>query len=260
MTTQTDADLWEVAIESRLLDVWTCLPGYVAQVYSDRGYQYVDVVPAVRRPVRTAEDELVAEELPVLTGVPVGFPQGGGFFLSMPLKVGDVVTVVFAQWSIDGWTEQGKRGATAAVDAPDVGSHRADGAIALPCGPMPVPSLLADVSSEKLVIAEDGGVKLEMGQGSVSVLGDLKVEGSVDLGELKAADFVALAAKVDAEIKRLDQAIETLKSATSAGLNTAGTSTAAAATGSVAQAAFDAATAGVPGSAGGTGAERVRAS
>ena len=37
MTTQTDADLWEVAIESRLLDVWTCLPGYVAQVYSDRG-------------------------------------------------------------------------------------------------------------------------------------------------------------------------------------------------------------------------------
>ena len=34
---------------------------------------------------------------------PVGFPQGGGFFISMPLKVCNVVTVVFAQRSIDTW-------------------------------------------------------------------------------------------------------------------------------------------------------------
>ena len=112
-----------------------------------------------------------------------------------------------------------------------------------------MPSLLADVSPEKLVIVEDGMVKLEMGQGAVSVLGDLKVEGRMILGENEAAEFVALAAKVDAEIKQLDEVLATLKVATSAGLSTAGTSAAGSPTGAVAQEAFDGATAGIPGSA-----------
>ena len=63
---------------------------YVAKVYADRGHQYVDVVQALKRPIRTPAGELQPEDVPVLTQLPVGFPQGGGFFLSLPLALGDV--------------------------------------------------------------------------------------------------------------------------------------------------------------------------
>lgn len=186
MTTPTDADLIQLALEDRLLDVWTCLPGYVAKVYADRGHQYVDVIPAVSRPIRDENGDLTVEALPQLIAVPVAFPQGGGFFLSLPMAVGDVVTVVFAQWSLDQWTESGQRGASEGVAAAGTGIHGPAGAIAFPCGPMPRTSLLKDVSPEKLIIARDGAERIEMGGEEVKVIcpkitldGEVTVTGDV---------------------------------------------------------------------------------
>ncbi len=42
-------------------------------------------------------------ELPVIPGVPVLFPQGGGFSITWPLVVGDRVMLVFQSRDIAGW-------------------------------------------------------------------------------------------------------------------------------------------------------------
>ena len=206
MTTPTTADLLRSAVEERLADVWTCLPAYVSKVYADRGHQFVDVIPALTRPIRTEDGELQPEELPQVTGVPVAHLQGGGFFVSVPLAVGDVVTLVFAQWSIDQWTESGERGSAAPVTSAATGLHSPSGAIAFPSGPMPVPSLLKDVSPDKLVIARDGAERIEMGGGQVTIIcpkikldGEVTVTGAIVAeSTIDAKDAIASKAEVTA--------------------------------------------------------------
>lgn len=47
------------------------------------------------------------ERLPVLQGVPVCFPQGGGFSITWPLQSGDYVLVVFSERSMERWMARG---------------------------------------------------------------------------------------------------------------------------------------------------------
>lgn len=182
-------ELLQLAVEARLFEVHTSLPGQVVAVHSDAKSkrQFVDVRPSLRRCLEAAPESaapFVEEELPVLPRVPVGYPQGGGWFVAWPLKPGDFVTLVFAERSIDRWIATARKSRQAAISTGDVGTHSLDGAIALPVGPAPAAELLQGVEPDKLVLGHVSGSPLLSfaEDGTVTLTGSLVVSGEVTAG------------------------------------------------------------------------------
>lgn len=98
-------------ITSQLKDLHTSLPGIIQSF--DAATQLATVQPAIKRVFVTREGDgdtefLTPSNLPILINVPVVFPRGGGFSLTMPVKPGDECLVVFCERSIDNWHETGK--------------------------------------------------------------------------------------------------------------------------------------------------------
>ncbi len=137
------------AIESRLVDVHTSLPGRVESY--DVARQVADIKPMLRRVIRRADMTRVSEELPVIPCVPVLWQRGGGAFLSLPLTAGDFGLLVFADYTIDRFRSTG--------DDSDPGDERRfdlANATFFPCGPYPSSDTLADSSGSEVRIGLDG--------------------------------------------------------------------------------------------------------
>lgn len=140
------------AIEARLADVNTCLPGRV-EAY-DASSDTVSVQPLIRRKWR---HKAAPTALPVVSGVPVHRPRSSDSWLALPDPVkGDLVLLVFAQRALEPW--HGKGGLCDPVD-----SRRFDlsDAIAIP-----------GLYDRTRVIARKGArtsVELANGQGWVEV-------------------------------------------------------------------------------------------
>jgi hypothetical protein len=182
-------ELLQLAVEAKLFELHTSMPGQVVAVHSDAKSkrQFVDVRPTLRRCLEAEPDSaapFVEEELPVLPRVPVGYPQGGGWFVCWPLKPGDFVTLVFAERSIDRWIATARKSRQAAVSTGDVGTHTLDGAIALPMGPAPSAELLQHVDAAKLVLGHASGTPMLSfaEDGTVTLTGSLVVSGEVTAG------------------------------------------------------------------------------
>jgi hypothetical protein len=94
-------DAISVAIEARLKEVHTCLPGIVQKF--DPTTQTATVQPAIQRifidkgPVK----------LPLCVDVPVQFPAGGDFVLTFPVHANDECLLVFSERAIDFWWDRG---------------------------------------------------------------------------------------------------------------------------------------------------------
>lgn len=196
------AELLQEAVAAGLLEVHTGMPGQVVAVHDGAGKrQFVDVRPCLRRAIEADEESaepFVEEELPILPRVPVGFPQGGGFFVSFPLIPGDFVYVVFAERSLDRFIATARKAQQKAISTGDIGTHSLDGAFALPNGPAPSANLLEGVSGTDLVIGLSGGTTIHV-----------KLNGEIHLGSNAAADYVALAALVKSELQALWDALGT---------------------------------------------------
>ncbi|MGE4504029.1 MAG: Gp138 family membrane-puncturing spike protein [Desulfovibrionaceae bacterium] len=93
------------AMDGRLAEVWTALPGIV-QDY-DAQAQTVSVQPTIKGRITRPDGSIVSVALPLLVDVPVQFPNGGGFSLTFPIKPGDEALVAFASRCIDGWWQSG---------------------------------------------------------------------------------------------------------------------------------------------------------
>jgi protein gp138 len=109
--------------------------------------------------------------------VPVAYMQGGGFFISVPLAVGDVVTLQFAERSLDQWLQTARKGSQRAVIPGDLGLHPLEGALALPTGPAPRGDLLQGVHATDLVIGLSGATPA--GQIHITPTGDVLIGGSL---------------------------------------------------------------------------------
>lgn len=166
---------------SQTLDqVHTALPGRVEKY--DPSTQTADVKPMVR---------VGGQTLPVLPNVPIGFPRGGGGFLSFPVEKGDFVFLLFAESSIDRWR------ATAADSLPgDLARHSLTAAVALPCV-YPTARRLADAHANNVVLGMDGGAQIHVSPTGLA------------LGAESPSDFVALASKVDAFMAAFDTLFRT---------------------------------------------------
>jgi hypothetical protein len=188
------ADLLQDAAAQSQFELHTAMPGQVVSIYADAQTkrQFADVQPCLRRALATDDDALepLAEEsLPVLPRVPIAYMQGGGWFVSLPLKVGDFVLLIFAERSIDRWLAVAKKNSQATIATGDIGPHTLDGAIALPVGPAPIGELLDGVSATDLVIGKSGG-------GMLISIGDSLLQ----LGATSGTDFVALAGLVKSAV------------------------------------------------------------
>ncbi len=92
-------------IEKRILAMFGPTPGRITAY--DSATQKASVQPLIYR-ARTAEGgERVAERVSIVHNVPVVFPGGGTYRLTVPLVVGDTVLLVFADSSLDRWLQRG---------------------------------------------------------------------------------------------------------------------------------------------------------
>lgn len=176
------AEVLEGAINARLLDLHTMLPGRVESY--DAAKQVADVTPVVRRPIRTDDDDLDHEELPVIANVPVQWPRGGGFSLHFPLAKGDHVMLVFSEAAIAQWRESGELS-----DPGDLRRHDLSYPIAIP-----------GISHEVAPLADTPAT----GTGTITVGAGGVLRVSTAGG---TADFVALATKVSTALTDLKNAI-----------------------------------------------------
>lgn len=106
----TDVEVIRAALESRLLDVHTCLPGKV--VIFDPSTQSVNVQPTVKRAVPKTDGDgdgdVEHEELPIIHNVPVAFPGGGGYSMRFPITPGDHVWLMFSESAMATWRTTGQ--------------------------------------------------------------------------------------------------------------------------------------------------------
>lgn len=183
-------EVLRAALDSKIGEVHTCLPAKV-ELY-DETQQKVNVKPLLKRTVIDDAGGEIVEVLPVVQSVPVVFPRAGGFFITMPIRVGDFVALFFSERSLDRWIVSD--GADA--DPVDVRTHDLSDAIAVP-GLYPFSAAL-DADPDDMVLGKEGGFEVHI------------KDDQIDLGSKDAADFVALAGLVKTEITALRSAVNSL--------------------------------------------------
>lgn len=93
--------VFQIAVDSRLADVNTCLPGEV--VSYDRDTQTAKIQPSLK--IKYADGSLV--DRPIINRVPVQFSGTQEIKIHFDLKPGDTGILVFSQRSLDKWKETG---------------------------------------------------------------------------------------------------------------------------------------------------------
>jgi hypothetical protein len=121
------ADVIRTAMEARIDTIYTALPGRILAF--DRGAQTCDVRPMVEQAYHDEFGERKTTALPVITGVPVLFPGGGGTRIVWDLHGGDGCLIVFSSSSLEGWRKSDGQGFT---DSGNDYHHSLNDAIVIP--------------------------------------------------------------------------------------------------------------------------------
>lgn len=171
-------ELIAAAIDSRLLDLHTGLPGIVDSY--NPATQTASVKLAVRRPIE-GTDGTEFEEIPIIPNVPVGWFSSGGFAVQFPISPGDGVWLMFSEAAWAHFRTTGEVG-----DPGDFQRHSLSYAVALPIV-RPNPKALTAIGANEGVIDVPSGNTLRVGGPS--------------------AQLVALSNKVQAQFQSLKSAI-----------------------------------------------------
>ena len=146
----------------------------------DATKQRVTVQPLILDGYTDENGDRQAERLPVINGVPVVFPGGGGFRVTFPIAVGDVVLLVFSSSSLDRWLALGGE-----VDPEDDRRHDLNDAIAIP-GLHSFAAPLATAPTSTLSIGKDGGgPTIEIGASDIQVGGSSALATKADIDALR---------------------------------------------------------------------------
>lgn len=176
-------ELLRTAIEYYVRDIHVALPGRIESY--DPGEQKAEVKPLVKRLTAADDGSELLEELPVLPGVPVVFPRGGGFFISMPVKKGDFCLLVFNSFPVDTY----KSGTGKDSNPEDFDTHDLSDAVAL-MGFAPFSKSIADADADNVVIGKEKGTQIHV------------ADGKIELGEKGAPEEVSIDSKVQTELQR----------------------------------------------------------
>lgn len=202
--TPTLAQVIQDAIDAKLLDVHVSMPGTI--VTYDAAKQKASVQPSLQK--KYATGKLIT--LPVITNVPVIMPRAGKAFVSLPLKAGDSVLLIFAERSIDRWSQKG-----GVNDPGDPRKFSLSDAFAIPGG-YPFNNTFSGDAEDLIVENDNAQIKLKAaGKFQVKKKGgdelfDLisqSLQAIIDARTMTAigpqpflnlASFIALKAKIDA--------------------------------------------------------------
>lgn len=168
-----DPDLDEAiaaAIEAELYNLHTGLPAKVLRF--DPSTQSCVVQPLIKRQAINDDEMIEQVAIPPIYNVPVIYPAGGGWSITWPLAVEDIVYLAFAQRSLDTFLET-PPGTPAAPMQPsdlvDTRKHSLTDAIAIP-GLRPRVGAIAGISLTDLRIANtEGTVSIVLGADAVNI-------------------------------------------------------------------------------------------
>jgi len=93
------------AIESKLVQVRTSIPGIIRTYDSETGL--ADVQIAVKRRRKIDNDQIQQEEIPVLQGIPVRQLRAENTWIKLPVAVGSKVNVQFYDRDVDQYRSSG---------------------------------------------------------------------------------------------------------------------------------------------------------
>lgn len=179
-------------IDARLAELHTCMPAKVVKV--DVAAAKCDVQPLLKR---TYGDETTVK-LPVITNVPISFYRAGKSFISLPVHVGDIVELRFAERSLDIWLEKGGE-----VDPLDPRKFDLSDAIAYP-GVYPYNDPPAGATANDIIIKNDQTVFTIKPDGNLIVNSSNSIELLSNLIKLTGdSDAIALASKVMTELQKI---------------------------------------------------------
>lgn len=174
-------DLLLIAIRSEVARIRVAVPAVVT-ADMDVDNLCVDVQPVT--PDRFQGGRV--QGLPALPDVPVRYPVAGGYYMTAPLKRGDVVMVSFCDRSIRDWIARGERKVRQTVEATDRTRHNFSGAY-VDLGLEPPSVKTATVFDDRMRLGRDGmrvdifgNDKITIGTDTVEVLDRI----SVDIGNL----------------------------------------------------------------------------
>lgn len=99
------AQVIKAAINARMANVHTCIPGKVTRY--DKAKQQADVLPLLKTSYMDEDETRVVISMPVITNVPVMFPGAGAYRVTFPVEKDEPVLLVFSEASLDAWLESG---------------------------------------------------------------------------------------------------------------------------------------------------------
>jgi hypothetical protein len=177
-----------IQLDARTARIRVALPGRVEKY--DAGTQKADVAVMLTDVAVGTDGAKSSAPFPVATNVPILFPGSGGFRVTFPVAVGDLVLLVFSDRS----TDELLAGDGRAVATPnDPRQHDFSDAVAIP-GFHTFGSPLTDAPADHMTAGQQGGLQLHF-KPNVLELG---------LG----GDAAALASKVLSELSALSAAIQ----------------------------------------------------
>jgi hypothetical protein len=174
--------LIQAAIQSDLANTCVSIPATVLSY--DAAEKTITAQPVVTRPVQTEAGVIAYEQWPPIQNVPVGYRGAASFSEVFPLAKGDVVVLVFQDYSIATWRARGL-----VSDPPDVRHHGPSYPVALPWyRPEGGPG-----EDSRASIGKPGGLRLYF------------EEAAVEVGD--GSDNVAMASPVKARFDALAAAL-----------------------------------------------------
>lgn len=157
------------AMEGNQAAVWTALPGIIQSF--DPTALTCRVQPAIQSRFSDNNGNSYWIDLPVLTHVPVIFPNGGGFSLTFPIRAGDECLVIFASRCIDGWWYSGGY----QNKQLDIRMHDLSDGFAL-VGARSQTNLLTGVSTDSTELRSDAGTtKVAVKEGHITMTSPVEV-------------------------------------------------------------------------------------
>ena len=165
-------DQIENLVQEAIEEVHTAMPGLIESVDYENGT--ADVRPVLKKHLRSGE----VIEYPLITEVPIVFPQGAGqdSFIVFPVRKGDGCLLIVSENALDCW----QFGMETEMDLPFDLSN----AVCIPGLFSRMPSGLKEASENGSVIVKAGSTVLTVSPDGMKLKGSLTVTGTV-----KAAGF-----------------------------------------------------------------------
>lgn len=141
-------------------DLRVCLPGRIEKYDPDT--HLASVQPLIKRKFNARSQAVL---LPTINRVPVVHPRTAKAILRLPVAPGDIVTIVFADRSIEGWLQ----GDGAEAEPQDPRQHDLSDAFAI-LGGYPEGNPIKANNPDALEIQVEPGTKITIGNGAEELL------------------------------------------------------------------------------------------